>query len=273
MNMMEKKNMSKFSKKIKQKYNESGKNSLAVYLLLRLLVIICAVSQFWLGNINNTFLCLLSLILFTLPTFFEEKLKIELPSLLESIVYIFIFSAEILGEINNFYMKIPYWDTILHTLNGFLCAGIGFSLVDLLNKNSKKLSLSPIYVSIVAFCFSMTVGTCWEFFEFSGDILLKTDMQKDRIVQSISSVNLNKDRVNKAVIVNDIDKTIIKTKDNKQYIIEDGYLDIGIIDTMKDLLVNFIGAIVFSIFGYIYIKNRDKKVFVTNFIPKKISDD
>ena len=76
-----------------------------------------------------------------------------------------------------------------------------------------------------------------------------------------------------AVIVNDIDKTIIKTKDNKQYIIEDGYLDIGIIDTMKDLLVNFIGAIVFSIFGYIYIKNRDKKVFVTNFIPKKIGDD
>ena len=66
MNMMEKKNMSKFSKKIKQKYNESGKNSLAVYLLLRLLVIICAVSQFWLGNINNTFLCFLR-ILFKQP--------------------------------------------------------------------------------------------------------------------------------------------------------------------------------------------------------------
>ena len=144
MNMMEKKNMSKFSKKIKQKYNESGKNSLAVYLLLRLLVIICAVSQFWLGNINNTFLCFLSLILFTLPTFFEEKLKIELPSLLESIVYIFIFSAEILGEINNFYMKIPYWDTILHTLNGFLCAGIGFSLVDLLNKNIKDIQSAQV---------------------------------------------------------------------------------------------------------------------------------
>ena len=78
---------------------------------------------------------------------------------------------------------------------------------------------------------------------------------------------------NTVVWANDIDKTIIKTKDNKQYIIEDGYLDIGIIDTMKDLLVNFIGAIVFSIFGYIYIKNRDKKVFVTNFIPKKIGDD
>ena len=196
-----------------------------------------------------------------------------MPDGLEISIYLFIFSAEILGEINNFYGIIPHWDTCLHTINGFLATAVGFSLVDLLNKNSKKLSLSPIYVSIVAFCFSMTVGTCWEFFEFSGDILLKTDMQKDRIVQSISSVNLNKDRVNKAVIVNDIDKTIIKTKDNKQYIIEDGYLDIGIIDTMKDLLVNFIGAIVFSIFGYIYIKNRDKKVFVTNFIPKKIGDD
>ena len=75
MNMMEKKKMSKFSKKIKQKYNESGKNSLAVYLLLRLLVIICAVSQFWLGNINNTFLCFLRVILavFTLAIYITSS--------------------------------------------------------------------------------------------------------------------------------------------------------------------------------------------------------
>ena len=183
--------MSKFSKKISEKYKKSKKSSLGVYLLLRILVIICAVSQFLLGNFWNTVLCVVSLVLFTLPTFFEEKLKIELPSLLETIVYLFIFSAEILGEINNFYGLIPYWDTILHTLNGFLCAGVGFSLINLLNENSKNLNLSPIYVALVAFCFSMTVGVCWEFFEFGADSILRTDMQNDRIVSSISSVELN----------------------------------------------------------------------------------
>lgn len=264
------KNMSKFSKKISKKYKQSKKSSLGVYLILRLLVIICAISQFLLGNIWNTILCVFSLILFTLPTFFEEKLKIELPSLLESIVYIFIFSAEILGEINNFYGLIPYWDTILHTLNGFLCAGVGFSLINLLNENSKNLNLSPLYVAIVAFCFSMTVGVCWEFFEFTSDLLLKTDMQKDRIITNISSVELNDKKENKIVIIKDIQSTEIKTKNGDSIVITNGYLDIGIIDTMKDLMVNLIGAVVFSILGYIYIKDKEKKNFAKNFIPKKL---
>lgn len=262
--------MSKYSKKIIKKYKSSKKSSLIVYLILRLLVIICAFSQFLIGNIPNTILCIFSLVLFTLPTFFEEKLKIELPTLLESIVYVFIFSAEILGEINNFYGIIPYWDTILHTLNGFICAGVGLSLVDLLNVNSKNINLSPMYVAIVSFCFSMTVGVCWEFFEFSADYFLKTDMQKDRIVTTISSVELNEDKENKPIIINNIDSTEIKTKDGNTLIIENGYLDIGIIDTMKDLLVNLIGAVTFSIFGYIYIKNRDKNNLVEKFILKKI---
>ena len=273
MNMMEKKNMSKFSKKIKQKYNESGKNSLAVYLLLRLLVITCAVSQFWLGNINNTFLCFLSLILFTLPTFFEEKLKIELPSLLESIVYIFIFSAEILGEINNFYMKIPYWDTILHTINGFLAAGIGFSLIDLLNENSKNIKLSPVFVAIVAFCFSMTIGVLWEFLEYGADNILKTDMQKDSIVQNISTVTLDKTKSNKAIGINNIKYTGIYSEDNEgkmnETIIPNGYLDIGINDTMKDLFVNFVGALVFSFFAYFGLKHNEDNLFINNFVPTK----
>lgn len=262
--------MSKFSKMMVQKYKQSKKASVIVYLLLRVLVIVCAISQFLLGNIANTALCILSLILFTLPSLFEEKLKIELPTLLESIIYAFIFSAEILGEINNFYRLIPYWDTILHTLNGFLCAGVGFSLVDLLNENSKNLNLSPFYVALVAFCFSMTVGVCWEFYEFTADNVVKTDMQKDRIISTISSVELNENKENKPVIIKNIESTEIKTKDGETFVIENGYLDIGLIDTMKDLMVNLVGAVIFSIFGYIYIKNRNQKTFAQNFIPKKL---
>ena len=261
--------MGKFSKKMKKKYEQTNKRSIAVYLTLRILVIVSMVFQILAGNLENAFMCILSLFLFTLPTIFSEKFKIGLPSLLEVLIYLFIFSAMILGEINNFYGIIPFWDTMLHTLNGFLCAGIGFSLVDLLNQNSQKINLSPIYVMIVAFCFSMTIGILWEFYEFTADTVFRTDMQKDRIVQSISSVALNKNGENVPIKVNNIEKTEIYTKDGTVTTIENGYLDIGIIDTMKDLFVNFIGAVIFSVIGFLYVKNRDKYKFTENFIPTK----
>ena len=156
--------MGAYIKKIKEKYKQTKKKSLAVYLILRVLVIICMVLQVLRGDWNNAFLCMLSLILFTIPTIIEEKFKITLPTVLETIIYLFIFSAEILGEINNFYGNIPYWDTILHTINGFLCAAIGFSLIDILNNSERfHIKLSPVFVGLVAFCFSMTIGVLWEF--------------------------------------------------------------------------------------------------------------
>lgn len=260
--------MSKYIKRLKEKYKETKKSSLLVYFILRALILLCMVLQIIHGDWNNAALCLLSLILFTVPTFIEYKLKITLPSVLESIIYLFIFSAEILGEINNFYGIIPHWDTILHTINGFLAAGIGFSLIDILNENSKNINLSPIFVAIVAFCFSMTIGVLWEVFEYTADTYLRTDMQKDRIVTSISTVELDPNKSNTPVRINDIESTQINTSDG-QIIINGGYLDIGIIDTMKDLIVNFVGAVTFSFIGYLYIRNRDKYKFASNFIPVK----
>ena len=253
---------------IRKKYKETQRSSLLVYLILRFLVILCMVLQILRGDWNNAFLCLLSLTLFTLPTFIQVKFKIKLPNVLEAMIYVFIFSAEILGEINNFYGIIPYWDTMLHTINGFLAAGIGFSLVDLLNENSKRISLSPIFVAIVAFCFSMTIGVIWEFFEYGVDTYLKYDMQKDRIVSTISTVQLDPDNSNKAILVSNIRETQIYT-DNGVVSIEGGYLDIGIKDTMKDLFVNFIGAVAYSFIGFLYIINRDKYKFATHFIVQK----
>ena len=261
--------MGKFARKMKEKYKQTNKRSIVVYLILRLLVIISMIFQILMSNFENVFMCVLALLLFTLPTIISERFKIGLPSLLEAIIYLFIFSTTILGEINNFYGMIPFWDTLLHTLNGFLCAGIGFSLVDLLNQNSKQISLSPIYVVVVAFCFSMTIGILWEFYEFTADTVFKTDMQKDRIVQSISSVELNPNKENIPIKVKEIEKTEIYLSNGTVTTIENGYLDIGIIDTMKDLFVNFIGAIVFSVIGFLYIKNREKYKFTENFIPIK----
>ena len=130
----------------------SKKTVTVIYLVLRALVIATLVLQFLNGNFENVFLCGLTLVLFTLPTVIERRIKIDLPDTLEIIILLFIFAAEILGEIQAYYTIFKGWDTMLHTLNGFLCAAIGFSLVDLLNRNERfSLSLSPAFMSIVAF--------------------------------------------------------------------------------------------------------------------------
>lgn len=259
-------------KKIKSFYHENKKSSLTVYFILRILVIASLIMQILHQNWANAFLCILTLILFTIPYLIDKTFKITLPNVLESIILLFIFSAEILGEIQNFYGIFKHWDTILHTLNGFLCAAIGFSLIDILNRNDKfHIQLSPIFVALVAFCFSMTVGVLWEFVEFGADQFLQTDMQKDRILSSISTVALNPEGKNVPIVLNEIQETTILSHDEHGNLvetkIEHGYLDIGLQDTMKDLLVNFVGAVIFSLIGLLYIKNRDKYAFAENFIP------
>lgn len=257
-------------KMIKMAYKETKRSSLAIYLILRFLVVICMILQVIRGDLNNALLCLLSLVLLFAPLFIQNKYEITLPDSLEISIYLFIFSAEILGEINNFYGIIPHWDTCLHTINGFLATAVGFSLVDLLNKNSKDINLSPFYLCLVAFCFSMTIGILWEFFEYGGDKLVKFDMQKDTLITNISSVYMNPDNENKPVVVDNIGKTEIFDKDGKLlYVIDGGYLDIGLNDTMQDLFVNFIGALVFSFFAYIGLKNNKRSSVVKNFVPIK----
>ncbi len=244
---------------------KSNKSTFAVYVILRLIVVAALVVALLRNDFETAYLCGLTLILFLLPAVIERAFNLELPSALEIIILLFIFSAEILGEIGYFYVRVPHWDTLLHTVNGFICGAVGFALVDLLNKNKNiKFSLSPIFVSVVAFCFSMTIGVLWEFLEFGCDMLLHTDMQKDFIVNELYSVALDATKTNRTVHFGNITELSL----NGQVIPVKGYIDIGLLDTMKDLLVNFVGAVVFSIIGFFYIKNRGKGKFAEKFIPK-----
>ncbi|WP_130870968.1 hypothetical protein [Intestinimonas massiliensis (ex Afouda et al. 2020)] len=267
--MKQKIDRSERRKRFRDQVRENPKLA-AVYFILRLLVILMLVAQFFNGNFENVFLCVLTLFLFTLPSFLERKIRIDIPNTLEIIILLFIFAAEILGEIRAYYIQFPYWDTMLHTINGFLCAAIGFSLLDILNRDERlTFSLSPVYLALVAFCFSMTIGVLWEFFECTMDQLFLLDMQKDTIVHSIGSVMLDPTGGNHPVAIHDITDVIVVTGDGTQHPLGlGGYLDIGILDTMMDLFVNFIGAVVFSTIGYFYVKNRGKGKFARRFIPQ-----
>jgi len=211
----------------------------AVYVILRVVVIAIMVMQIFNRNWNDVFFCAVTLVLFLIPSFIEKRVKVNVPDTLEIIVLLFIFAAEILGEIRGYYLHVPGWDTALHTANGFLAAAIGLALIDILNRSDRfAISLSPLFVVMVSFCFSMTVGVIWEFFEYGMDMFFGTDMQKDTIIN--------------------------------------GFVDIGLHDTMKDLLVNFLGAAVFSILGFIHIKKRGKgnpSKFLRRILLTKIKDE
>lgn len=169
-----------------------NKGSFAVYVVLRLIVLACAVGSLAFDNYEAFFLCLLTLVLFLVPTFIEVNFSISIPETLEVVIALFIFAAEILGELLHFYTIFPFWDALLHTFNGFLAAAIGLALVSILNRSDRiAFSLSPFFCVVVAFCFSMTIGVLWEFFEFGMDEMFGLDMQKDTVVTGISSTLLD----------------------------------------------------------------------------------
>lgn len=237
------------------------------YVVLRALVLLVLVLEALKGDYYNVFLCGLTLVLFMIPTFVEHRLHIDVPNTLEIIILLFIFSAEILGEIQEYYLMFPFWDTMLHTMNGFLMAAIGIAMVDILNRSRKfKVRLSPAFVALVAFCFSMTVGVVWEFFEYGMDLFFHTDMQKDTWINTIYSVSLNPEGRNVAQQVI-VDSVVVNGE------AWPGYLDIGLHDTMKDLLVNFVGAVIFSVIGALYIMGGGKGWFAKKFIPRLKVDE
>lgn len=245
-------------------YKMNRKKRTAIETVLIVLVILSIVRQFFLGSYHNMFLGILTLALFMAPRLIENLAGVTIPTGLETVILIFIFSAEILGEINAFYIKIPIWDTILHTTNGFLMAAIGFALIDLFNRSERfSMKMSPYFVAFFAFCFSMTVGVVWEFFEFGMDWFFHTDMQKDWILPAISSVKLDPAGANNPIRVV-VDSVVINGEEWNL----GGYLDIGIVDTMKDLIVNFIGAVVFSSIGIVYLKQRGKGRLASALIPQ-----
>jgi len=229
-----------------------------VYILIRLIVAAALITAILDKRYYTALQCVLSLVLFMLPSILDRRFSIELPNTLEVLVILFIFASTFLGEVHGWYVQYPIWDSILHTVSGFLTTAIGLSVIDLLNRNERiKFRLSAGFVVLFAFCFSITVGVLWEFYEFAADMLFHMDMQKDTYVQQFTSALLGGERfaVESAVL-------------NGQPL--PGWLDIGLIDTMKDLLVCAAGAVIFSVFGYLYLKFRGSG-WIARLLPRRRS--
>ena len=234
------------------------------YVILRTIVILVLIRSLFNGHLDNAIVCAFVLLLYVLPQFVENRMNIQIPSVLEIVIFVFVFMAEILGELDSYYLKYEHWDTILHTSSGFLLAAVGFSLVNLLNKSERvRVQLSPVYLAVVAFCFSMTMGVLWEFFEFAADRWLLFDMQKDTVLSRIATVDLDPTLSNTPVVISGITDTILELSDGSYYRLGlGGYLDIGIYDTMEDLFVCFLGAVTFSVIAF-FEERSEKRPLTT----------
>ncbi|TWT25758.1 hypothetical protein [Planomicrobium sp. CPCC 101110] len=233
--------------------------SVSLHLLVGTTLIHAAVQ----GNSNDVATCLKILFLFNLPLLIENFLKFKLSALLFVTIQLFIFASMLLGEINAFYIKFPYWDTMLHTVNGFLFAALGYILLKLISEqnHSGRQAAKSIYFIITAFCFSMTVGVLWEFYEITMDTFFGRDMQKDTIIQTINSMKINESTQAMTVFNNINDVSV-----NGQNLALDGYLDIGLYDTMSDLFVNLVGASFFCLLSYLEYQLSPKFKIFSNLI-------
>lgn len=258
----------KFYKLMAEQYGES-KITFVLYMLLRLIIIAVIVMAIIRGDYEHIWQCVLALVMFCLPPFFERTIKADLPALFEIVILLFIFAFFILGEVFSFMALVPWWDTMLHTFYGFIFAAFSFSLIDVLNDDKNlKFKLSPFYLCLSSISITIFFGVLWEFFEYFADHFLGKDMQKDWLVTSFNSTYLDPGNGMTPYVVSDIKSTIINYA-NDQQIVLNGYLDIGIIDTMKDLFVAFIGALVFCIFLVAYLKSKGKNKFAAMLIPVK----
>lgn len=167
--------------------------------------------------------CVGGAIVLFLPAKVEERFDFRIPDKMEILYFLFLFCAIFLGEVQNFYYRFPFWDMVLHGFSAAMIAALGFIIVSYLNNSEKiDIALSPFFVAMFAFCFAMTCGAIWEIYEFTADALLGTNMQK------------------------------FITAENE---VLAGHA--ALVDTMKDMIVNTIGALIVTTLGYFTLKKKD----------------
>jgi hypothetical protein len=166
--------------------------------------------------------CLLGLTVMAIPSIVERKWSIDIPNYMEVLYFVFLYCAIFLGEVRDFYNLVPYWDTVLHAFSGAMLGALGFSLVSFLNEAEQlDIELSPFFLALFSFCFALSVGVAWEIYEFVFDGILSLNMQK--------------------------------------YALPDGSLLAGhaaLADTMKDIIVDAVSALIIAVIGYLTIKGK-----------------
>jgi len=185
------------------------------------------------AGISNIFLGFLAAVLFSVPWIIESRFKLNIPSYLEIIVLVFLFSAIVLGNIHGLLVTVKGYDKLLHIVSGTFISVIGYEIIHFFNiSKSKETRLSPGVLSIFAFCFCITLLVIWEFYEFAVDTI---------------AYNINNDTSRNMQRYQWINESLIYPQ------------PYGLMDTMLDLLVGSIGAAFVAIIGWRVLLHKQTK--------------
>lgn len=186
--------------------------------------------------------CSLGILAMLLPGWLARKWRVEIPSGMMILYLLFLYAAIYLGEVQSFYYRIPHWDMILHGFSGGMLGALAFSFVRLLNNSDRvHVELNPLFTAVFAFCFSITLGVFWEFYEYSVDGMLGLNMQK--FLQENGAMFSGRD---------------------------------ALCDTMQDLIINAVGALFTSVVGFISLKYKKgwvEKVMLRRQPPRDMGKD
>lgn len=199
------------------------------------------------GEPDRLLLAFATLLLAAMPMLLEKLLhcRISLP------VYIFALAYAVgpmLGHCWKLYYTVPVWDKLLHISGGVMFAILGAYVFDLLAKNKEL----PVARTIFALCFSMAIAVLWEFCEFGADTFLGMDMQDDTVIHSLTSYLLG-ESLGVTGSIENIESVVVNG------VALPGYIDIGLIDSMLDMLLETLGAMVTCLMLWI---NRGKRPWI-----------
>jgi len=209
---------------------EKIQHYIGFFIILSLIValVLELINQNW----EFFFVTVLALGLIFATYYFQKKYKIRLPAKMQLAIILFIYAGVFLGEVRNYFVKYWWWDSLLHLFSGFAIGLIAFGIMYVLYK-TEKVKTSLVFIAVIIFSLSMTIGVVWEMFEFGVDHYMGANMQRARdLCPEIGACDTR----------------------------------LGVVDTMKDFILNSIGALFASIIGYIYLRTGG------HFLLNKIMD-
>ncbi len=205
----------------------ANRNRIAIGAI-RLILFAEVLASIYEFNWMALFISFLALVLSFSPEFFRRRYQIVLPTFFQFFIIVFIFATLFLGESQSFYYKYWWWDSLLHLFSGVALGFTGFLIVHLLHKTG-GFNARPVLFAVLAFCFALAAGTLWEIFEYFSDRFLSLNMQKAKNLCEIGAT----------------------------------YCDthLGVVDTMRDLILDTIGALYASVVGYLYLIRKTPSFF------------
>ena len=205
------------------------------------------------GELFSYFYCLATVAFVALPPLMSILFRWKM-NLFFYLLFTFYTVGPLLGAVYNFYYLTSWWDILLHLLAGTVFAVVGGQLAYVLNRNRET---SYLFAALFGVLLSISIAVVWEMFEYSSDVFLHSDMQADTVIDSIFT------KINRTDGLADAYQNITETVVNGQSLGINGYLDIGLIDTMHDMIIETAGALIFLFYVLI---DRNKHPMIKSMI-------